>query len=583
MNELKQQESANEQSKLFDRLRTFQALSWISPICRVEVGALDKKLSESILNLVFIGQYKRGKSSLINALIGKGVLPVGALPLTSVVTILCHGPGYTTVFYLDGHSEVVNSGRLSEYITEEKNPENEKLVKLVEVQADFKLLESGMRIIDTPGLDSMNEHNTEATLSYLPQADAAVLVLSADQPLSVQEMQFLQKAKPNLALMLVALNKIDLLSEQDLASVVTYIRESLVKFFPYTSFEIFPVSSKWANEGFYERSGIEKLRERFEKLVRDEKKGIELVAGEKKFENLLDSESSLLRARLKFLSEKEEWRSEKNRELNLIFEATQENQRALSYSINGEYQDLVKRFNELTDKLAKETLGNIDKRLNEFSSQGSIFSREYLAKCYDIIQGTLSEGLKTSEPLFRQFLEKEYGGFLDRYNDRISSLLSSAYGAASKVLDLSLPSHDIENRFRLSAIKAVFNPSLSVSTLGGFYVFALSWLPSKLSRILLKSHFKRVMEDAVYMNYEGLRWEFFKTLDKDFRTNVADLNARVLAIKSTLESVMFSTTQDYCHAHEESESEVQQIIKRSFLLRDLYKNPDERNFDWAQA
>ena len=88
--------------------------------------------SETTLNVAIFGRFKTGKSSFLNQLIGRDVLPVGVIPVTAVVTELEYGPQERAeVHFLDGRSVAVPLGSVREFITEAQNPENSKRVSSV--------------------------------------------------------------------------------------------------------------------------------------------------------------------------------------------------------------------------------------------------------------------------------------------------------------------------------------------------------------------------------------------------------------------------------------------------------------------
>jgi GTP-binding protein EngB required for normal cell division len=137
---------------------------------------LRDKLAAEQFNLVVLGQFKRGKSTLINALLGADLLPT-AVAFPSVV------------------------------------------------------LMDGVRLVDTPGVGSVFAGNTGTTLDYLPEADAAIFLLAADQPISQAELEFLQAVRQHAAKFFFVLNKIDYLSERELKESMEFsarvISESL--------------------------------------------------------------------------------------------------------------------------------------------------------------------------------------------------------------------------------------------------------------------------------------------------------------------------------------------------------------------
>jgi len=177
---------------------------------------IEHKLRDQEFNLVILGQFKRGKSTFINALIGESILPTAIVPLTSVVTILRYGEKVrVVVHYMDGHCEDIELAKLPEFFTERANPRNRKGVKEVEVFYPSDYLKDGVRIIDTPGVGSVYRHNTEVAYSYLPYVDAAIFIVSADPPLSDSEHQFLRDIRSFVGKLFFIQNKIDQVSEAD--------------------------------------------------------------------------------------------------------------------------------------------------------------------------------------------------------------------------------------------------------------------------------------------------------------------------------------------------------------------------------
>ena len=194
--------------------------------------ALADKLATEQFNLVVLGQFKRGKSTLINALLGADLLPTAVIPLTSIVTIIQYGPQpHAVVRCLDGRTLEVDITDLALYSTERDNPENIKGVAQVEVAFPSPFLRSGVRLVDTPGVGSVYASNTGTTYDYLPQADAAIVVLAADQPISQAEIDFVHEAAQYAAKFFFVLNKIDLLSAPELKESLEFsarvIAESL--------------------------------------------------------------------------------------------------------------------------------------------------------------------------------------------------------------------------------------------------------------------------------------------------------------------------------------------------------------------
>lgn len=104
----------------------------IESLTKDDMGAADNRLlmvKEQLLancfNLVILGQFKRGKTTLINSLIGKEILPSSVVPLTSIVTILKYGEEVRCLVSMDdGNEKKIRIEELSDYVTEKGNPKN---------------------------------------------------------------------------------------------------------------------------------------------------------------------------------------------------------------------------------------------------------------------------------------------------------------------------------------------------------------------------------------------------------------------------------------------------------------------------
>lgn len=221
---------------------------------------LRDKLQQETFNLVVAGEFKRGKSSIINALLGEPVLPVGVVPLTSVITVVQAGAGRTAQALMqDGHSRAIALEQLAELGTEPGNPGNVKGVRQIIVDHPSDWLQQGIRIIDTPGIGSPHRHNTEVTRAYLPQADAVLFVASVDQPVSQDELHFLDGIRRHAEKIFCLLNKVDHLAPAEQAEALAFATEA-IRHALGTAVPVFPVSARLALEA--KRSGDESLFER---------------------------------------------------------------------------------------------------------------------------------------------------------------------------------------------------------------------------------------------------------------------------------------------------------------------------------
>jgi GTPase Era involved in 16S rRNA processing len=198
----------------------------------VDVRQLAARINEGRFFVACVGQFKRGKSTLLDAFVGEPILPTGVVPVTTVPTVLRYGEARTARVLIDTRWRTIRPEDLPQYVSEELNPENSKQVAGVEVFLPSPLLASGMCLVDTPGIGSVFSGNTETTKDFIPQIDAAILVVGADPPISGEEVALIEAVAANVDEILIVLNKIDRVSateRQQASEFATKVLEDRLK------------------------------------------------------------------------------------------------------------------------------------------------------------------------------------------------------------------------------------------------------------------------------------------------------------------------------------------------------------------
>lgn len=185
-----------------------------------------------LIDIAILGQFKAGKSSFINSLIGKPVLPVGVIPVTTVITRLRYGlqEGATVTFY-DGKALNIGLHEVEEFISEAKNKANQKNVDVVDIELPSLEPYTGLRLVDTPGLGSIFKYNTEISEEWLPEVGAAIIAISSDRPLSENDLNLIRELMEFTPKVVLLLTKVDLLTERDQKEVVKFFKDSLKREF----------------------------------------------------------------------------------------------------------------------------------------------------------------------------------------------------------------------------------------------------------------------------------------------------------------------------------------------------------------
>jgi len=210
------------------------------------VRELFSRLAEDRFNLVVVGRFSRGKTSLMNAVLGVDRLPTGIRPLTSVITTVSYGTTDKAVIHYAGLSipQEVRLAELPQYITEQGNSGNRRNVRIADVQLRAELLRRGFHFVDTPGLGSPIIENTRTTERFLPEADAFVLVTSFEGPLSDEEVRFLHTARASGKVVFVVVNKLDIATPRERDDALRYLRDQLRGLLDGQGLGIFPLSAR---------------------------------------------------------------------------------------------------------------------------------------------------------------------------------------------------------------------------------------------------------------------------------------------------------------------------------------------------
>lgn len=203
------------------------------------------RLAEDRFNLVVVGRFNRGKTSLMNAILGTDRLPTGIIPLTSVITSV--GYGSTECVVLRYHNSMLEKeitiDELPQHVTQLGNPGNVQRVATAEIRLPSEILRRGFYFVDTPGLGSAIVENTLTTEAFLPEADAFVLVTSYDSPLSEEELSFFKMASSSGRRVFVVVNKHDTVSPDQRQTVLSFVRQQLNDCHDSSAPPVFSVSS----------------------------------------------------------------------------------------------------------------------------------------------------------------------------------------------------------------------------------------------------------------------------------------------------------------------------------------------------
>jgi len=406
---------------------------------------LAERIAAQRFHIAVLGEFKRGKSTLVNALIGQELLPSGVVPLTAVATEVHFGMGQSTVVFVDGRRLPIEEDEIADYVTERENPGNVKAVARVEVGTHQAFGTPGVVLVDTPGVASVNEHNTATARDLLSESDAAVLVLSADSPLSESELAILAELDARREQVFVVINKSDHLAGDDIdeveAFVVGHLRRVLSQWSgPYctdarSALRADPVAPDRATGGFFA------FRSALERFIGDDLAAARWDAAVGELRRLAQGldQALQLEAAAGALD------ADDLRTLLSRFEgAARDGRRALE-------EDRVVVDHEVT-----QVASDIGKRLAELSAAASRSCGPELAlaaqavparRLDDELRRVVEECVRREfEPIRRAVgneLDSAWGSIAGHFSERVRSRIDELIGVANKLFDVHLPAASV--------------------------------------------------------------------------------------------------------------------------------------------
>jgi GTP-binding protein EngB required for normal cell division len=399
--------------------------------------AARERVTERRFNLVVLGEFKRGKSSLINALLGEEALPTGVVPLTSAITVVRHGPRpRLLVYHEDGRADERPPEELARYITETQNPGNYRGVQLAVLELDSDLLEDGLQLVDTPGIGSIHAHNTEVTHSFLARVDAALCVLAADQPLSVAERELFAEAAEQAPRLVFVLNKQDLIDDEERVAARAFVERGLAEFDGYVrgdsqSDQTPPLLGVSARSG----EGIDELRDCLRRLLDAEgaqllEASVRTLAARETHEaiSLVELESRAIRMPLEDLQRRGTMFERRAAELGRAHDE------ARDLLERGVRRLLDERVNEPLTGYAKDHEDRLVRAIDELAATSEERNpRRLAAKLRGASDQHVREEFTDLAGRLEGTLAEELGALQRRYAQRVAEIIDDVVGAAAEL------------------------------------------------------------------------------------------------------------------------------------------------------
>ena len=518
-----------------------------------ELETLSLKHREQRFYVAILGLFKRGKSTIINALLDQEVLPSAVIPVTSIITLIEHSDRTAAeIYFSNGAIVPTDISVIEEYVSEEKNPENEKGIDFVKIFHPASILEN-MLIIDTPGMGSALPHNSETTKSFIPKIDAAIYVLSADIPISQTDIDFIKELKQEVQKLIFVLNKVDLLNATDLQKMIKHNLSALNKITDISRDELITISAKSYDKP---EGHINQLSSRLITLARAEKKELLEKSVFKRYEFL----RHLLKNKIQFnlqmtLMPLHELEDKKNILQSSVEIMTQQKEEFESI-MNGKVKSLQKHIHQTINKEAQLLIEMVNRQINEISDpdeQPILRLNETLKNLlltkFETIKGSLEETTKES---FKDLLIQT-SGKSESFLHELSTNLDTYLG-----LDFKL----ISEKFDLDVYTSFY---LTVSSSNNLH----PWKSSGLNKLLparirknrlikkLQDHYKKI----IIRDISAIGYDLQYKVQESFRKFNYDLNNRLKELLENLGTKINDTIASKKRNEQASDEEIKELYQ----------------------
>lgn len=557
------------------------------------LAELRRRLSEQRLHLAVLGQFKRGKSTLINGLVGEPLLPTAVIPLTSVPTFVVWGksPLVRVDYASDRGPEEFRADETAaihelvyRFVAEQANPENRLGVERVTLFYPAPVLAGGIILIDTPGIGSSHKHNTDAALRILPECDAALFVTSVDPPITEVELQYLGRLRPQVGRLLFVLNKIDHLAPEERLESADFLRETLERAsLLEPKGTIFCLSARQGlsakrshDPAAYAASGMAAVETHILRELAEEKMRLLAIAVTRKAQDVLAEVSAELALRVRALEMPLHELAARSADFKRALVQIEEQRLTVGDLLSGDRRRLA----ESLETRLQQLRGKAAKALHDTASRA--FD--------DSLPGPWEEALRASLPpaidgLFeRAFADisraiiAEAGAVLASHRERENALVDAVRRASSEAFAFPFAPSSADDPFHHGKEPYWVTQDQTSGLISTAEKVVDHLLPNRLRRIRAKARIERQIEEIVVRNTENLRWTMLRGIDETFNRATAEFETRLDEAIASTERVIQSATDQRSQRSASVDPEIAQLRRRNELVaaaRDAFSQEAE--------
>jgi GTP-binding protein EngB required for normal cell division/polyhydroxyalkanoate synthesis regulator phasin len=416
-----------------------------------DARSVAERVSEGRFYVACIGQFKRGKSTVLNALVGQNVLPTGVLPVTTVPAIVRYGARLAArVRFEAGGWTDISVETVVEYVSEEKNPENAKHVAALEIFVPSPLLATGMCFVDTPGLGSVFTGNTAATQAFIPHIDATLVVIGADPPLAGEELVLIEAVAQNVQDFIIVVNKADRTTDEERAAAVAFAHRQLEKRLQRPAGPLFEISA--AEQLEHRGTGRDwgKLTQALDQLVEGSGRRLIRMACERGLQRISEQLLAIVAEEREALQRPVDESERRIAAMRKTIADTARSMRELTYLFMAEQQHLSDMFVERHKAFLVRIMPQANKEFNDALRSGSggfgpSYRKSMFHEAQEIARQFIVPWLRPEQ----EDAEKEYRRVALRFVEMANDFLKRLAEAGIPELARLPHALDVEHGFRV--------------------------------------------------------------------------------------------------------------------------------------
>ncbi|WP_448384038.1 dynamin family protein [Desulfosoma sp.] len=513
------------------------------------VDELSEKIRQSAFYLVVLGEFKRGKSTLVNAILKDNILPTAVVPLTSIVTMIRYGPEEEIlVHFKDGKKLPIERRALADYVTERGNPDNAKGVDRVEIAYPAETLRGGVHLIDTPGVGSIFETNTQATYDFLPKVDAALFLFTVDPPISQSELAFLRDVRQYVTKIFFIQNKIDYVDPEEREESLEFSKQVLKEVIRDGEIRILPLSAKLAlegrikgDEGKVAQCYFPQLEAVLTRFLTQEKGRVLLQSALQSARKILNDVEFSVQLEQKAiempLQDLEQRITLFQKELQKIQRDREEN----GYYFEAEIKRIMDWLDRELKRLQKDHLPELMEQLRQ---EGEKHQHLPVSRYVEKMETVLNEGIiHTFDDWIVQqekALNEEFARVSRQYSDRTNQVIDRLIQASAKLFDIPFETIQTDESLRSDSrfYYLLGDPPRFFDIAGAVDFFSRKLMPKSFSQKKVLNDLMKKLPERIDANCGRVRSDFMRRLQESFLEFRWNLNAKIDATAQGIQDAL---------------------------------------------